>query len=282
MTHSLNEKCMYESHMHTELCKHSRGNPDEYAAVALERNLKGMTVTCHCPLPDQINSVSRMAPEQVETYVDMVMATRARFLGRLDVRLGLESDFAPQFVPWLQQIHAEQDYSYILGSVHPHLDYYHELFWRGDIQQFQRTYFRNLAEAAETGLFDCLSHPDLVKNVDPRHWDFEAIRDDIARCLDRIAKTGVSMELNTSGLFKKIKEFNPGRDQLSMMRERDITVVIGADAHVAKRVGDNFLPALDLLQEIGYTQVSLYLDRQRHDLEIEGVRKSLQLTAMAP
>lgn len=281
MTHRPNDFCMYESHMHTELCKHSRGTPDEYAAVAVERNLKGMTVTCHCPLPDQINSESRMAPDQVDTYVNMVMATRARYKGRLDVRLGLESDFLPQFVPWLHEIHVAQDYSYILGSVHPQLAYYYDLFWKGDWRQFQRTYFKNLAEAAETGLFDCLSHPDLVKNTDPQQWDFETVKDDIARSLDRIAKTGISMELNTSGLFKKVKEFSPGRDQLTMMRERDITVVIGADAHVAKRVGDNFLTALDLLQDIGYTQVSIYLDRHRQDLEIERVRKSLQLGALA-
>ncbi len=281
MTPSPHEPCMYESHMHTELCKHSRGTPDEYAAVAVARNLKGMTVTCHCPLPDQIDAASRMASDQVATYVNMVMATRTRFQDRLDVRLGLESDYLPQFVPWLYQLHAEQAYSYILGSVHPQAAYYRDAFWTGDIRAFHRTYFAHLAEAAETGLFDCLSHPDLVKNTEPRQWDFKAVEDDIGRSLDRIARTGISMEFNTSGLFKKVKEYNPGQAQLSMMRERNITVVLGADAHVAQRVGDHFPQALDLLQDVGYTHVSLYLDRQRQDLEIDRVRSSLQAPAMA-
>ncbi len=281
MTPSPNAPCMYESHMHTELCKHSRGTPDEYAAVAVARNLKGMTVTCHCPLPDQINAESRMAYDQVATYVNMVMATRSRFQGRLDVRLGLESDYLPQFVPWLHKLHAEQDYSYILGSVHPQAAYYHKAFWTGDIRTFHRTYFRHLAEAAETGLFDCLSHPDLVKNADPGNWDFRVLENDIGRSLDRIAQTGTAMEFNTSGIFKKVREYNPGQAQLSMMQERNIPVVIGADAHVAKRVGDHFSQALDLLQDVGYTHVSLYLDRQRQDLEIDRVRRSLQPTAVA-
>ncbi len=281
MTYSTNEPCMYESHMHTELCKHSRGTPDEYATVAVERNLKGMTVTCHCPLPDQINAESRMAPDQVDTYAEMVMATRARFRDRLDVRLGLESDYLPQFVPWLQKLHAEQAYSYILGSVHPQAAYYRDAHWNGDVREFCRIYYNHLAEAAESGLFDCLSHPDLVKNTDPQKWDFGALEEDIGRSLDRIAQAGTSMEFNTSGIFKKVKEYNPGRSQLSMMLERNITVVIGADAHVPQRVGDHFPQALDLLQEVGYTHVSLYLDRQRQDLEIDRVRRSLQLTAMA-
>lgn len=274
---------MYESHMHTELCKHSKGTPDEYARVALERGLKGMTVTCHCPLPDGINAESRMAPDQVRDYADLVSGARERFRGRLDVRLGLESDYLPQFEPWLRRLHAEWDFSYILGSVHPLAGYYLDEFWHDSPLDFQRTYYRHLAEAAESGLFDCLSHPDLVKNKNyaPEEWSFEAVREDIGRALDRIARTGVSMELNTSGLLKRIKEFNPGREQLAMMRERGITVVIGADAHVPSRVGDRFPEALDLLQDVGYTSVSFYLDRQRHDLDIDRARQSLQTQALA-
>ncbi len=281
MTCPPTDPCMYESHMHTELCKHARGAPDEYAAVAVERNLKGMTVTCHCPLPDRINAESRMTADQVDTYVHMIQETQTRFQGRLDVRLGLESDYLPQFVPWLQRLHAAQDYSYILGSVHPQAAYYQEAFWTDNVREFQRTYFNHLAEAAETGLFDCLSHPDLVKNCHPGNWNFSVVEDDIGRSLDRIARTGVSMEFNTSGLFKKIREYNPGQAQLAMMRERDITVVIGADAHVAQRVGDHFPQALDALQNVGYTHVSLYLDRQRQDLAIDQVRHSLPMTSMA-
>ena len=42
-------RLFFDSHMHTPLCKHARGNPTEYAAVAWERGLKGIVVTCHNP-----------------------------------------------------------------------------------------------------------------------------------------------------------------------------------------------------------------------------------------
>ncbi len=278
---SVHSPCLYESHTHTELCKHATGTPDDYAAVAVERGLKGMTVTCHCPLPDGINANVRMRPEQMAEYVDLVTSTAVRWQDRLDVRLGLESDFVPDFVPWLEELHAAQEFSYILGSVHAQADYYRQAFRQDDITEFRRGYYRHLAEAAESGLFDCLSHPDLIKNVKHREWNFQAIAADVARSLDRIARTDVAMELNTSGLYKSIKEFSPGRDQLTMMYERDIPVVLGADAHVASRVGDQFPEALDLLQEIGYTQVSFYLDRQRQDLDIQTAKDSL-LAVPAP
>jgi histidinol-phosphatase (PHP family) len=61
---------LYESHSHTTLCKHAHGTVSDYAAAAERRGLKGLIVTCHCPLPDGISSEVRMAPEQFETYLE--------------------------------------------------------------------------------------------------------------------------------------------------------------------------------------------------------------------
>ena len=87
--------------------------------------------------------------------------------------------------------------------------------------------------------------------------------DDICRTLDRIAKAGTAMELNTSGRNKAVREMNPGPEILAEMRARDIPVVIGADAHEPRRVGDNYAAALRLLREVGYEDVSFFLDRKR-------------------
>src|SRR6185312_12884504 len=86
---------LYESHCHTPLCKHAIGMPVEYAAAALERNLKGIIFTCHCPLPDIAPNYTRMDPAQYEDYVALVADAREKFAGRVDVRLGLESDYYP-------------------------------------------------------------------------------------------------------------------------------------------------------------------------------------------
>ena len=72
---------LYESHCHTPLCKHAFGEPDEYAAVALARGFKGITFTCHCPLPDGFSANVRMAPGQFDDYVGMIAATREAFAG---------------------------------------------------------------------------------------------------------------------------------------------------------------------------------------------------------
>lgn len=266
---------LYESHCHTPLCKHAFGEPDEYAAVALARGFKGITFTCHCPLPDGFSANVRMAPEQFDDYVGMIAATRDAFAGRLDVRLGLESDFYPGVEPWLEKLHARVPLSHVLGSVHYQVDDYRKRFYTGDVFAYQKLYFEHLALSAESGLFDTLAHPDLIKNESPADWDFARLRTVIERALDRIAATGVAMELNTSGVQKNLPEMNPSPSQLALMHERGIPVVIGADAHIPERVGDGYLTALGLLENAGYQEVSFFIDRQRQSVPIHDALKSL-------
>jgi histidinol-phosphatase (PHP family) len=267
---------LYESHCHTPLCKHAAGEPAEYAAVAEERGLKGIIFTCHCPLPDGFAQEVRMAPEQYNDYVAMVAKTREAFAGRVDVRLGLESDFYPGVEPWLEKLHARTPLNHVLGSVHYQMRDYRALYYKGDYDAYVETYYDHLARSAESGLFDTLAHPDLIKNEDPARWNFALVQPIIERALDRIAATGVAMELNTSGLFKALPEMNPSPGQLRLMRERGIPVVIGADAHIPKRVGDDYPKALRMLQAAGYSEVSFFLDRKRQTVAITDALASLR------
>ncbi len=272
----MSDSILYEMHMHTPLCKHARGEPGDYAEVAQKRGLKGIVVTDHNPTNNGWSPGVRMSLEELDKYVDMVSRARSAWAGRVDIRLGIESDYAPGMEPWLEQLHGMASFHHVLGSVHPQIREYQRLYYNGGIVEFQKTYFEHLAMAAETGLFDTLAHPDLVKNISPDDWDINRAIPFILPCLDRIAATGTAMELNTSGLNKALPEMNPGSSMLAEMRNRDIPVVIGADAHDPHRVAANFKGALDLLTTTGYTHTSIFLDRKRHDLPIEQVYGSLK------
>lgn len=267
---------LYESHCHTPLCKHAHGEPVEYAEQAEARGLKGIIFTCHCPLPDGISHAVRMAPEEYDRYIDLVAAAREKFAGRVDVRLGLESDYYPGVEPWLEKLHARAPLHHVLGSVHPQVPDYRARYFKGDWFDYQKTYFDHIARAAETGLYDTMAHPDLIKNESPVEWDYARILPYIERTLDRVAATGVAMELNTSGVNKTIREINPSPKILKLMRERNIPVVIGADAHRPGRVGDGYAMALTTLQEAGYSEVSLFLDRKRQTVPIAAALASLR------
>jgi histidinol-phosphatase (PHP family) len=270
---------LYETHCHTPLCKHAIGEPEEYAAVAVARGLCGLIVTCHNPLPEGHSPHVRMAADEFDTYVAMVARARETWRDRVDVRLGIEADYLPEYEAWLDDQLTSADFEYVLGSVHPQTPEYRVRF--GDLNPVaaQQTYFDLLARAAETGLFDSLSHPDLIKNETADQWRPDVIRDDIRRALDRIAATGVAMELNTSGANKVIPEMNPFPQMLVEMRLRDIPVTLGADAHEPGRVADRFPEALQVLAECGYEHVSIFLERKRRQIPIRAAFQHLQRVA---
>jgi len=86
---------LYETHMHTPLCKHAVGEPEDYAEVAQRRGLKGIIVTCHNPAPDGFSPRVRMSLHEFPDYVALVARAREAWKGKIDVRLGIESDYMP-------------------------------------------------------------------------------------------------------------------------------------------------------------------------------------------
>lgn len=270
------EPLLYESHMHTPLCKHAIGEPEEYAAEAERKNLRGIIVTCHNPIPNGYSAHVRMREDQFDEYLALVERARLAWAGRVDVRLGLECDFAPGLEADVEKLLQRAPFHHVLGSVHTQVKEYRSRFLTGSWFEYQQTYFDHLAQAAETGLFDTISHPDLVKNESPREWILNRIFPDIQRALDRIAATGTAMELNTSGLLKIIPEMNPGPEILAEMQKRGIPVVIGADAHVPRRVGDEYMLALRMLQSAGYKTVNFFLNRERQEVAIADALASLE------
>ncbi len=269
----------YDSHMHTPLCKHAWGEPEEYAQQAVKAGLKGIIFTCHCPMPNGFWPTVRMSESEFDTYVAIVQRAADAFKGKLDIRLGIESEYYPGCEEYIASLHKRADFHYVLGGVHWQAKEYLNKYETGTIENFRRTYFDHLAKSAESGLYDCLAHPDLVKNYHPDSWCFAIVKNTVTTVLDRIAATGVAMELNTSGLNKSYSEMNPGLEMLRMMADRKIPVVLGSDSHRAVRVGEHFVTALNHLTEVGYEKVSYFLNRQRIDLNISDVLASLKKAA---
>ena len=126
--------------MHTPLCKHAYGEPEEYAERALQAGLKGIIFTCHSPMPRDFWQRVRMSMDEFDTYVALIQRARDAFAGQLDIRLGMESDYFPGFEDWIAELHQKAAFHYCLGSVHFQGKEYMERFGTDDPVEFQRTY----------------------------------------------------------------------------------------------------------------------------------------------
>jgi histidinol-phosphatase (PHP family) len=209
-------------------------------------------------------------PLWVENAVDDVDAY-CEFVRGTPLRLGIECDYIPGAEERTAALLEARDFDYVVGSVHfigdgdAAIDHKGFDVWEGngDPDEVWRRYFGMLADAARSGLFDILAHPDLVKvwgsgrprpDRDPRHYYEPAI--------EAIAESGIAVEVSTAGLRKPVGEIYPDRGLLEACHARGIPVTTASDAHVPGDVGRDLDRAVDYAREAGYETVTVFEDRQ--------------------
>jgi histidinol-phosphatase (PHP family) len=256
---------LVDYHIHTPRCGHASGAMRDYVLAAREAGLAEMGFADHFPLLHLDDPHLAMGLEEVPLYIAEVEALRAEFPD-FPIRLGIEADYVPEVLDRLEELLGGYDFDYVYGSVHfvdgwAFDDPRNLAEYQGrDIELLYRRYFETLADAAECGLFDALPHPDLVKKFGFRPaGGLEELYDE---CLARVARAGLAVELNTSGLRRPVKEAYPAPGFLLRCRELGIPVTLGSDAHSPDEVGCDFNPALAMLEDAGYETVTVFEGRE--------------------
>jgi histidinol-phosphatase (PHP family) len=202
------------------------------------------------------------ARDDLDAYCQFVRST--------PLRLGIEADFVPGAEDRTASLLEARDFDYVVGSVHfvgeGAVD--HEGFdiWEGggDADRVWRRYFEALAEAARSGLFDILAHPDLVKvwgsgrprpDRDLRHYYEPAV--------EAIAESGIAVEVSTAGLRKPVGELYPAPAFAEMCVEAGASFALSSDAHLPEQVGFGYERAIEFLGELGVGEICVFERRQR-------------------
>jgi histidinol-phosphatase (PHP family) len=194
----------------------------------------------------------------IEAYVSAVVTARGR---GLPVKLGLEVDYVSGREDETRELLAHYPWDYLLGSLHYigslGVDDEPRLVDAVGVEEAWRLYFETLAAAARSGLFDSLSHPDLVKIFGARaaSFDYEPV-------VAAIADSGVAVEVSTAGLHKPVHELYPHPEFLAACRALDVPVTLASDAHTPDVVGRDFDRALELLRSAGYDTVTVFEQRR--------------------
>ncbi len=267
-------------HIHTPLCKHAGGTPEAYVARAKSLGLKKICLTDHAPAPDGYDPTNRMEIGSFPEYrriFDEVSAS-----SQIPVLWGVEADYYRGNDGFLEQWLPEQDFDFVLGSIHYigtwGFDNPDEIStWKAaageKVEQFWREYFALVSEMAGTGLYDAIAHIDLPKKFSYRPPE-QRIPDIVCPALDSIAEAGMAMEINTSGLRRPVHEIYPSLQILELARERDIPVIFGSDAHQPRDVGADFVRAIKLARDAGYTEYVTYEGREMKSEALPALGKS--------
>lgn len=214
-----------------------------------------------------------MPADGLPLYVQRLQHAAAQ-LREMRLRIGVEADYFPENVELLRARLADLPLDYVIGSVHYVGEFpidEHKRYWDAmaadERDAMWRVYWKRIGEMARTGLYDMVAHIDLPKKFGHRPTaDLTAERN---AALDAIAESGMAIEINTAGWSLPAQEAYPAPEILRAARERDIPLVINADAHSPKHLTRDFNKARALARECGYSEVVRFDRRKQYAVPLE-------------
>lgn len=241
-----------------------------HTAAAMDRGLAAVAVTEHVYRFRAVASAwdhpfwQAQAQWDIDAYVEaLAEAQEAGF----PLLVGLECDWLGEGQEAIDAALAGYPWDVLLGSVHwirdGALDHPEFLaFDRLDPDEVWRRYAERYAEAALSGRFDIMTHPDLPKSFGPAP-SAAVLLESHERIADALAEAGLCVEVSTAGLRKAARELYPSPDLLLRLRERDVPIVLSSDAHVPADIGRDFDRATTAAHEAGYSEVMEFRRRDR-------------------
>jgi histidinol-phosphatase (PHP family) len=215
----------------------------------------------------------------IDTYFDLLDGARRE---GLPVKAAMEWDYCPGYEHELERWIGAYDWDFVLGGVHwlpgrggwwgfdlP------EQRWEWEhrsADEIYAEYFRLLCEAADTGLFDVIAHPDVVKVFG--HQPSRDMGDWHVTIAAALARNGLCAEVNTAGWRKPVAELYPSSDLLAALRAAGVPIVISSDAHYAEHIGYAFDRAEALALGSGYTTRCRFERRRRQEVPLSESTRS--------
>jgi len=249
-------------HIHTTYSD-GREEPEASIKAGILAGLTEIGFSEHITLVPEKQKWS-MDPAMLPEYAVLIGKLRDRY-PEIAVRMGVELDYLPGKERELGEIISAFPFDYVIGSVHymgpQTVDLGPEFYLGKDIDLIFSNYFKLVCEAASTGLFDIIGHPDLVRIH--RFRPEGDISDLYAMMASAFRSYDVAYELNTNGKNKPLKDFYPDTRYLGLFASKGVPVCVNSDAHMPSRVGQFFDEAYALLKKAGYAEMATFRRRER-------------------
>lgn len=254
-------------HVHTRWCGHGTGEIREFIERAIEIGLGEIGISEHLPIPVPLEEKMNLSESEMEEFAKELLRLRDEYRSQIVVKFGGECDYIPGQEGLIQGVLKKYPFDYVIGSVHFLNEWafdhpkFTEPYRRVDLLEIWTWYFQTACDAAETGFFDIIGHPDVIKKFGFRPGQaFDHLHREFAQTL---ARAKICFEVNTAGLDKPVKEMYPSPELLAELRRCEVPVTLGSDAHQPLELCRYFERALALLKEHGFTESARFTGRQR-------------------
>jgi len=246
----------YNYHTHTFRCFHARGTDEEFVKAAIEAGFDEIGFADHSPWPFRgYVSGMRMHENELSDYCNSIKNLKEKYKDRISIKLGLECEYFPKYMPWLKEMIEKHSIDYIILGHHFSADEPGSIY-NGNMSEPKELYnYRDdIIEAMETGIFAYIAHPDIFMRGYPVFDEHcEKISKDI---INKSIETGIPLEYNLLGLsHSKLdgKQGYPYPDFWAMVSAMKPPVTVGIDAHVPEAYldGELFKSGYEKLKSLG-------------------------------
>lgn len=266
----------FDLHTHHNRCGHARGEIRDYIEAAISCGLQAIGISDHSPYfgekADQAFPKIAMAKSEFPVYVAEVLRLKQEYEGRIDVLLGVESDFFPDHAEIYRKMYEPYPFDYIIGSVHQSdgVSIFNKKRFKGlsEAEQVRQKemYYDLIAKSARSGMFQILGHIDAMKGFYPA---FSGIQTEaVDTTLKIIGEAGMAIEVNTSGKTKDAGGWYPSDDILERALFHGVEITFGSDAHDPERVGDEWELVAKRLKELGFDHWVYFKNKQQQTVPL--------------
>lgn len=261
----------FDLHTHHNRCGHADGGIRDYIEAGIEKGLNVIGISDHSPYfysnQEHLHPKIAMGKSEFKHYVKEVLLLKKEYEGKIDVLLGVESDFFAGKMAVYEKQYALYPFDYIIGSVHSvdqlsifNRNRFKKLNEAEKIQVKDR-YYQLIKQSAQSGLFQILGHIDAMKGFYPEFSDIKS--KELESTLKVIAEKRVAIEVNTSGKMKACGGWYPSDEILERALHYGIDITFGSDAHSPNRVGDDFEHVQAKLKTIGFKQWCYFKQKEK-------------------
>ena len=270
---------MINYHFHDDFSSDGTGALALHCAAAIEAAGPDaeirLCVTNHAEAMDASGAWHADPEEMIPRFRRSAAAVRAvaeRF-PRIELRFGVELEYRKEWVPSYEWLLAEVPFDFVLGSVHivdglnisggSDVD---PFFLARSQDEAYEAYFREVAEMVEWGGFDVVAHFDLIKRYGHRHYGHYVARRYqglIEPILGEMARRGIGLEINTSGVFQAPGVPYPEAEILEWARQIGVEILtLGSDSHAPDQFGGGLTEGVQLALDTGWQEFTLYEGRR--------------------
>lgn len=263
-----------DCHTHSNNSFDAKNSVADMLCKANEIGLDYLTITDHFEAafyfePDEeFGDLKKLLPQSVSDIIQQQKIST----GKTELLCGIELGEPLHDINATNEVLSLTDYDFVLCSMHNLRDM-GDFFWLDynseDIPRLLRKYFIELTECIQWGNFDSLAHITYpmryICDKSKIAVDLAEYKKEIDELLALLAEKDKALEFNTCRNPElSLKTIGRSRDVQFLSRFKELGgkyVTLGSDAHNTEDLAKGISGAVDILRELGYSEITVFKKR---------------------